>query len=284
MQKRTMPIHIKLMGALLTLLGSAWPALAAFLAYKIWFSTPRYKESKRESEWRELAKTETLTIAGKKVVLYRWGAITPGYVLMLHGWSGRASQLGAFVNPINRHGMGVISFDAPGHGASQGDKTSIFEIANVVNEMIKKYGAPRAIIAHSFGCMVAALAIRKYQLTIDKLVTISCPTDTRFLIAGFAIHFRLNEKVMKLFNARLNEDFGEGLYARTSADKNLKQVETNLLVVHDKEDRIVDWRQGEKLAKAIPDSQTYYTEKLGHQRLLRDKKLIERVSGFIFND
>ena len=267
------------MGALLT-----WPALSAYLAYKIWFSSPRYKESKRESEWRELATTETLNIADKKVVIYRWGAITPGYVLMLHGWSGRASQLGAFVNTINRHGIGMISFDAPGHGASEGDKTNIFEIANVVNEIIKKYGAPRAIIAHSFGCMVAALAMRKYQLTINKLVTISCPTDTRFLIAGFAIHFRLNEKVMKRFNARLCKDFGDDLYTRTAADKNLKQVDTNLLVVHDKEDRIVNWRQGEKLAKAIPGSQTYYTEKLGHQRLLRDKKLIERVSGFIFND
>jgi len=284
MAKRKMQIHIIIMGALLTWLGSLWPALSSYLAYKIWFSTPRYKESKREKIWRELASQETLIIAGKKVVIYKWGAITPGYILTLHGWSGRASQLGAFINPINSQGIGVISFDAPGHGASEGHKTNIFEIANVVNELVKKYGAPRAIIAHSFGCMVAGLAMRKYRLAVTKLVAISCPTDTRFLTAGFAIHFRLNEKVMSRFNQRLFKDFGDDLYARTATDKNLKQLDINLLVVHDKEDRIVNWRQGEKLAKAIPGAQTYYTEKLGHQRLLRDKKLIERVSGFIFND
>ena len=281
MKKRKMPFHITIMGAMLSWLGSVWPAVSSYFAYSIWFSTPRYRESKREKVWRELAITETLTIAGKKIVIYKWGANTPGYVLLLHGWSGRGPQLGAFVNPVNRQGLGVISFDAPGHGASEGNKTNIFEIANVVEELIKKYGTPRAIIAHSFGCMVAALAIHKYKLEVPRLVTISCPTDSRYLVAGFAIHFNLNEKVMARFNDRLRKQFGDDLYTQTAADKNLKSKSIKLLVVHDKEDGIVNWRQSEKLAKAVADSRTFYTENLGHQHILRDKEVIERVSDFI---
>lgn len=284
MKKRKMPFHITVMGALLSWLGSVWPTLASYLAYNIWFSTPRYKESRREKVWRELATTETLIIAGKKIVVYKWGASTPGYVLLLHGWSGRGPQLGAFINPINRQGLAVISFDAPGHGASEGNKTTIFEIINVVSEVVKKYGVPHAIIAHSFGCMTAALAIRQYKLSVPRLVTISCPTDSRYLVDGFAIHFRLNEKVMSRFNQRLIKEFGEDLYVKTAADENLKQAPINLLVIHDQEDGIVSWHQSEKLARAVPGAKTFYTQKLGHQRLLRDDKVLERVSDFIFEE
>jgi len=281
MKKRKMPLHITIMGAMLSWLGSVWPAVSSYFAYSIWFSSPRYRESKREKVWRELAITETLIIAGKKIVTYKWGATTPGYILLLHGWSGRGPQPGAFVNPVNRQGLGVISFDAPGHGASEGNKTNIFEIANVVDEVIKKYGTPRAIIAHSFGCMVAALAIRKYELSVPKLVTISCPTDSRYLVAGFAIHFNLNEKVMARFNDRFHKEFGDDIYVQTAADNNLKQVPIDLLVVHDREDKVVSWRQSEKLVKAVPGAKSFYTENLGHQHLLRDKEVIERVSDFI---
>lgn len=281
MKKRKMPLHITVMGGLLSLVGSIWPALTSYFAYRIWFSTPRYKESRREKIWRNSALTESLNFAGKKIIVYRWGTSQQDYVLLIHGWSGRGPQMGAFVDPINEQGLGVVSFDAPGHGASEGHKTNIFEIASVVNEIVKKYGTPRAIISHSFGCMVAALAIRTYQIPVGKLVTISCPTDTRYLVAGFAIHFNLNEKVMSLFNKKLYRQFGEDLYEKTSANNNLQGTVINLLLVHDKDDQIVSWRQSEKLAEVVSGAKTYYTNKLGHQRLLRDEKVIQQVTEFI---
>ncbi|MGD8926162.1 MAG: alpha/beta hydrolase [Thioalkalispiraceae bacterium] len=281
MKKRKMPVHIKLMGALLSVTGSIWPWLSCSLAYRIWFSTPRYSESKRESIWRKSAETETVKINHNKIAIYRWGETDRGYVLLLHGWSGRASQLGSFIDPVKILGLGVVSFDAPGHGNSDGHVTNIFEIKDVVCEIVKKYGVPEAIIAHSFGCLVAALSIKELKLPIKKLVMISSPTDSNYLITGFANHFRLNEKVMTLFNKKLRQQFGNDVYERISADKNLKDLPLKLLVIHDKQDRIVLWRQSEKLARAIPGAETYYTNKLGHQRLLRDEQLIKRVMQFL---
>lgn len=282
MKQRKMPWHVWTMGALLTWLGSLWPALSSYLAYRIWFSSPRYKESKRESIWRDKAQSEMLNSSGnKKIVIYKWNNSAPDYVLLIHGWSGRGLQMGAFADPITKQARGVISFDAPGHGASEGHQTNIFEIASVVNDIVTKYGTPSAIIAHSFGCMVAPLAISKYQLPVNKLVTISCPTETRYLVAGFARHFKLNEKVMSGFNDRLYKKFGKDIYEKTSAAQNLKGTTAKLLVVHDKDDQIVSWRQSEKLARVIPDTKTYYTTKLGHLRLLRDEKLIQQVMEFL---
>ena len=283
MQQRIMPWHIWLMGALLSVLGSRWPALSAYLAYRIWFSSPRYKPSKLESIWEEQAEVITQVIAGKKLVSYHWGESKPGYVLLIHGWSGRGLQMGCFAEPLMQQGLGVISFDAPGHGASEGYQTNIIELANAVHELVKSYGQPRAIIAHSFGCMVAALAIREHQIPIEKLVTISCPTETRYLIKGFARYFKLNQKVLSHFNAKLFNQFGEDIFERTAADQNIKIAGVKLMVVHDKDDQIVSWRQSEKLADRVPGATTYYTSKLGHLRLLRDQDLIKQVMEFINN-
>ena len=283
MKKRKMPWLVNLMGGILSLSGSLWPALTSYFAYRVWISSPRYKESRREKVWRNAASTDTLLIAGKKIVIYQWGELTEDYVLLIHGWSGRASQLGAFVDPVNRQGRAVISFDAPGHGESQGDETTIFEIADVVDHIVKQYGTPSTIIAHSFGCMVAAFAIREYSIPVKKLITISCPTDTGYLIAGFAIHFRLSEKVMEQFNNRLIQRFGKDMYVKTSADKNLAGLPVKLLAVHDKNDQIVKWQQSEKLTSAVTGAQTYFTHDLGHQSLLRDEGVINRVMRFIFN-
>ena len=261
--------------------GIVWPRLAAYFAYRIWFKTPRYPVAKRELSWLKLAISDVKIIDGRRISILRWGALTPGYVLLLHGWSGRGSQLGSFVNPVNSKGLGIISFDAPGHGRSDGKSTNIYQIASVINELVNQYGLPKAIIAHSFGGMAAALAIRKYQLAVDKLVTISCPNDPYYLVKGFRHYLNLNDKVMKIFNQMLYKDFGEMIYDDISADKNLPSTSVKLLVVHDKDDKIVCWRQSEKLHCAVAGSDVKYTKGLGHSRILRDKDVIAGILEFI---
>ncbi len=281
MKSSRFPIIVQLMRVCFKWLGMVWPWLGAYFAYRIWFKTPRYPSSKREMTWYKLALYDVKIIDGRKISILRWGATTPGYILLLHGWSGRGSQLGSFVNPINSKGLGVISFDAPGHGRSDGRSTNIYQIASVINELVNQYGRPKAIIAHSFGGMAAALAIRKYQLPISKLVTISCPNDPYYLIEGFRRYLNLNDKVMKIFNQMLYKEFGETIYDDISADKNIPFTSVKLLVVHDKEDRIVSWRQSEKLHFSVAGSVVKYTKGLGHSRILRDKTVIEDILKFI---
>jgi len=262
-------------------LGKVWPEIVAYFAYRIWFKSPRYPVSKREQKWCELSLQDFYSIVGRNISVLRWGASTPGYILLMHGWSGRAAQLGSFVNPINSKGLGVISFDAPGHGLSDGRSTNIYQIANVVNELVKKYGTPKAIIAHSFGGMAAALAIRKYQITTKKLVAISCPKDPYYLMKGFREYLNLNDQVMDIFNQKLFNEFSETIYDDISAENNLLQTSVDLLIVHDKEDKVVSWKQSDKLHSSLPGSTVLYTQGLGHSRILRDKKVIDRILDFV---
>ena len=42
--------------------------------------------------------------------------------LLLHGWSGRGTQLYTFAETLQKEGMEVITFDMPAHGKSLGKK------------------------------------------------------------------------------------------------------------------------------------------------------------------
>ena len=282
------PFYVRALRVAYKVLAIVWPSLGAQIAYKIWFRTPRYNESRREQTWRKLALSEAINIDGKKIAVYRWGAITPGYVLFIHGWSGRGVQLGGFVNSINHSGMGVISFDAPGHGFSDGNSTNLYEIANAANEIVKKYGPPKAIIAHSFGCLVSAFLIRKYYLPTEKLVTISCPKKSMYLVFAYQTYFQIPDKIMKIFHNTIHENFSKDVYLDISTDQNLKKLDIDLLMIHDKDDRIVGWEQTQSLAddliKKEKSVETFYTNKLGHTRILRDKDVIAKAAGFITKD
>src|SRR5882724_4574089 len=94
------------------------PALAAELAAVAMFRTSRGRPGAWEAG--ASAGAERLLVDGSRGALsvLRWGK--GPLVVLVHGWNGRASQLGAFVEPLVRAGLQVVAFDAPGPGASAG--------------------------------------------------------------------------------------------------------------------------------------------------------------------
>jgi len=281
MKRRRLRLSVQIMRVLFRAVAAVWPGLAAAQVYRIWFKSPRYPESKREKMWREAASNPIYPIAGQAISVYQWGECTSGYVLLIHGWSGRGTQLAGFVDALRKVGLGVLSFDAPGHGRSEGTSTNIYQFANVVNELAKEYGVPTAIVSHSFGGMVAALAIQRYQLMVDKLVMISCPMDTHYLIAGYQRYLDFNDRVMKLFETKIFSNLSQTFYDDTLVEVNLKKHPLATFIIHDKEDRIVSYQQSEKISVALPDAKVLFTNGLGHARILRDKTVIKQVVEFI---
>ena len=275
------PPMIKLMRLAFAVLGVMAPPVAVAWAYKIWFRSPRYKVPKREIAWGGRARQIRIYSQFGRVMTYHWGDGDTPRVFLVHGWSGRGLQLGAFAAPLVEAGYSVTSFDAPGHGQSDGHATSIFQIAEVLRQIVLEAKQPHAIIAHSYGCMVSAYALRNYQLGIHKLVAISSPTTPQYLIEGFVETFQFNSRVTDGFIAELKMEFGEDVLERISADKNLEDWSGKLLVIHDKDDAIVHWQHGEQLAQACRQSKTLYTSSLGHRSILGNPGVISASINFI---
>ena len=99
-------------------------------------------------------------------------------VLLVHGWNGRATQLGAFVEPLLARGYRVVAFDAIGHGESAGKQSSLPEFANCIRQIADELGGVYAIVAHSLGGAATTFALA-YGLRAERLVYVSHPPPIR---------------------------------------------------------------------------------------------------------
>lgn len=260
-----------------SLLSTAW---AARRAYRVWFRTPRFNTPPREARWLATAQTIYLPHRYGPLALYQWGE-GQQTVLLLHGWSGRGSQMGAFAEPLVKAGYRVIAMDAPGHGQSPGNRTTLFKISEALLAVANHYAPIKAVIAHSFGAFVLTYTLRYANLKIDKAVCISTPGRTEFLIDSFCDSLQLNHRVKQRFLAYFERDFGEDIWQRMSIQNNVGQLPQPALIIHDKHDREVPSELSEKLAAYWPAARLYLTEGLGHRRVLRNKEVIRTVVEFI---
>jgi pimeloyl-ACP methyl ester carboxylesterase len=281
MAQARVPIKLILAREAYRVLGLVAPRIAANWAYRQWYATRRFRESEHDMRWRKQAQLQMLDYVHGKVAVYRWGDEDKPVVLCVHGWNGRASQFATMLPALLKAGYQVVAFDAPGHGKSEGNSTNIFRISEVLKTVAGQYPSVQAIISHSFGGMVSAHAIKHHGIAAQKLIMIASPVSTRYLIDMFAQSMSISQRVMQRFDKMIRHEFGDDVYEKISVEQNLKNSELPILLVHDKQDTAVSWRNSERIAETALNAVAIYTEGHGHRRLLRDKKLIKKMVNFI---
>src|SRR3954463_12622524 len=160
------------------------PGLAAELAAVAMFRTSR----KNPSEWEAgvSAGAERLSVDGPHGPLHvlRWGK--GPLVVLVHGWNGRGSQLGAFVEPLVRTGLSVVAFDAPGHGDSRGHRLYLRDLADCIVDVARAVGPLHAIVAHSFGAAAVLLAHQRGAIDARRNVMLAPNVLIDDAVARFA--------------------------------------------------------------------------------------------------
>jgi pimeloyl-ACP methyl ester carboxylesterase len=269
---------LRMMRFLFASLGRIAPALMGRWAYRLWFRTRRFPESAAGRRIAGQAGRETLQVDGLPVAIYRWGA--GPMVLFVHGWSGRGSQVAAFVEPLLRAGFQVLAVDAPGHGETPGDSTNILECAAVLRAVEHAYGPLHGAITHSFGGMVLAYTMQ-HGLRVERVVSLSAPATVEFLVDGFAQTLSMPRAVIENLRRRMEQRFDNNFWARISTVNNVRNLTVPALVIHDANDVSVPWQQGEMIAAAWPGARFMKTQGLGHGRILRDHAVVEAAVAFI---
>lgn len=253
------------------------PGLAARIGLLLFRSTHRYALPRREEEWLDRATPVKLRLDGRGIAGWSWGEGPT--VLLMHGWHGRASQMGAFAAPLVEAGFRVVALDAPGHGASDGKLSSLPQFAGVVRLAAERFGPLRAVIAHSFGAAGTGWALHG-GLAAERLVFVAAPGDLHGYMGLFQELVGLSDRSLARMLAELERRFGvdwqEARYATTvAADA------TPMLVVHDAGDDETPIAGGRFIASAWPNGRLLETTGLGHRRILRDPEVIERVVEFL---
>ena len=258
-------------------LGPVFPGLMGGWAYRLWFRTRRYTGSVAEQSVAGNAEYTTLPVEGIPVAVYRWGA--GPVIVFVHGWSGRAIQVAAFVEPLTAAGYCVIAFDAPAHGKTPGGRTNILEFTSALKAIDASYGPLHGVITHSFGGMALAYALRQ-GVDAGRVVCLGAPARLEFLVERFARMLTLPDPVLTNLRSRLEKRFTANVWELMSTDSNARALTMPALIVHDRDDREVPWRQGKMIAAAWPGAQWLETRRLGHRGILRDAATVKAVVDF----
>jgi pimeloyl-ACP methyl ester carboxylesterase len=264
--------------------------LGAGLAERL-FTTPK-RHPRPERERAVLATGRPFTVdvllrsprwRGERtsVAAWRWGHGPT--VLLVHGWEGRGSQLGAFIEPLVAAGLSVVAFDAPAHGDSPRHRLYLTDHADAVVDVAAAIGPVHAIIAHSFGAAAVLLAHARGGVDAVRNVMIAPNALIEQAVQRFASAVGLDEVERTMFEHSLTASSGVGLPS-LRLDRLVGDRDAGLLVVHDRGDREVPFVHGDQLAATWPSAQLRVTEQLGHRRILRDPDVIAAAVEFVRHD
>jgi pimeloyl-ACP methyl ester carboxylesterase len=272
-----------LIGRLINAVDVVAPWLAGRAAFRL-FSRPRTRGKVRpaERDVHERAFIDSLTVNGNEVAVYRWGS-GERPVLLLHGWESRGSRFAAFVPALEALGLSPIAFDAPGHGQSGGNGTTILEYHAIVERLQEQFGAFHAIVAHSFGATCAFHALRR-GVAADRLVAISGLSEFEYLVDEFCRRLGLRPRLKRDLRRRIERFLAPEteIWARFSVPYDAAAVRTPLLVIHDEHDDVVGLTHAQRIAAAYPQTATLVTTRgLGHRRIMSEPAVVSATAEFL---
>jgi pimeloyl-ACP methyl ester carboxylesterase len=201
-------------------------------------------------------------------------------VLLVHGWGERASFLGAFIEPLVAAGFRVIGIDLPGHGKTSRGRTNIFELANVLNDVADQLDGIQGVVAHSMGGGVTAVAISD-GLDVNAVAFVAPASDFEHVMKKFESIFSLPTRAMKGLRRQIERRFGKDLWTRLNLQKLAVDFDIPALVVHDRNDNQIDVADSEALVAAWAEARFVITSGLGHDKIVRDPRVVEEVRAFL---
>lgn len=253
------------------------------------FCTPPYMEiTKFDFKAIKSAEKTYIDFEEMKIPVYSWGKGKK--VLLVHGWGSRASHMKFLAQIIANAGFNVFAFDAPAH-SSDTDKPSkelsnMFEFGRSISAVAKYLGEIHAVVGHSLGAiatiftMSGFLKLQGYNFSSKKIVLTSSPSTVESLVESFSKRNNLIEYEKESLKSGLEEEFDFNIsdYCVSNAVNNSLG---ELLVIHDKDDTDVPISDAYDFQKIISNATVYFTESLGHNKILFDRSVIKTILNFI---
>src|SRR3954465_4265191 len=227
------------------------PDLAGAWAERLFLTPP---QPKLEATALDLidARSSFLVHKGRNIAVWEWGwkSHDAPAVLLAHGWGGHAAQMRAFVFSLLAAGYRVIGFDQPAHGLSEGRLTSLVDFADVLATVAERHAPIEAVIAHSLGAAAASFALSR-GLAVKSAVLIAPPSDVAGYSRRFARWHWIPEPVRRSMQAAIEERYGVR-WEELEVERVAPRIQASALVIHDREDSVIPWRQGLRVARAWP--------------------------------
>lgn len=253
--------------------------LAAKFTFYLFMKPVKFKRPGREQMMYDKSLKEMLAIPslGKKVRVYQYGS-SAEKILLVHGWSGRGTQLFSIADYFLGKGLMSISFDGTAHGESEGKMSNMTEFIKIILEIDRQYGPFKYAVGHSLGGMALLNAVRE-GFSIEKGALVSSGNSIEGITKQFISRLGLKEKVAIFLKKELDKKLGDDS-EKLSAYMAAKEVDIPVLVVHDTDDQDVKVACAHNIVQYLSKGEVYITEGLGHRRILNDTKVIKKIDQF----
>jgi len=255
------------------------PGLAAMAAEQLFVTVFRHKRPKREEAWAKGAAAISIPSPHGEIAAWVWGT-GPKTVLLVHGWAGRGLQLGALVAPLVAAGHRVVAYDGPAHGASPGRRTNLFKLTECVVAVADAVGPLSGVIAHSLGTTAVLLAASRHDFDPGRFVAISPVARTTTMTRHFGRMTGFSPVVLEKMRVRLERSLGF-CWDEIEPLRLASTLDTESLVVHDRDDCELPASEGQALASTLPAAGWLLTAGHGHLRILRDPVVVAAATDFI---
>lgn len=260
-------------------LGTVSPRVAGRVAFELYHTPRSFRPRPHEVEVLRDARRFSIPLGGAPLAAYEWGRGERTVVLM-HGWEGRAGQLGAFVSPLVAGGFRVVAFDGPAHGSSPGRRADTEGFAAGLLETQKRCGPLYAAIAHSMGA-TSVMYAQGQGLRLERAVFLAPMALSTEPLRKFVAIAGIVPAVERDLRRRIELAYGKEVWRRFELPTLVGRPTASLLVLHDRNDRDVSFNEGEALAAAWPSAELVLTSGLGHRRILRDADVVRRAIDFV---
>ena len=271
------PIPVRCFAKTLELISSR---LASFFGIRLFITPVNFPIPKREQYMLKSAQKKRLQIPEikKEIEILSYG-YSKKKVLLVHGWSGRSTQLFAFADKLLENGFMVISFDGPAHGKSTGRTTMMPEFLKTIEKINTTFGPFEAAIGHSFGATSLYNAAATF-LGIKTFIAIGSGDRISDIISNFAKNLYLKEKSAKKIQSGLEKKWVIHLDDFSSSNV-AKKIKIPVLVVHDKTDGDVPVSCAYKIRQNLEKGSLFITNGLGHTKILRNNEVVHKSIKFI---
>ena len=209
--------------------------------------------------------------------------------ILVHGWAGWWQQLSAQVEPLLAAGYRVVAYDAPSHGSSPpgqyGPRSSrVMELADAYAAVARHHGSPDLVVAHSIGAMATLWAARERGIVSEAYAFLAAAASVHPMVDFFrhtlALGPRTPGRVVQRVERRIGHRFAD--FEAPVLIRALQSIRPAppLLAIHDRRDRMTPPQGTVDIGRVWPGSETVLTDGLGHNRLLREDSVVERVARF----
>lgn len=291
---------LRLIRPLVHLSSLVAPRTAGRLAFKAFCTPPRRKQ--RSPQNGSAVKTAQSRLAGaeRHAIPYPCGSVTAYVfepdgatefeapaptVLLLHGWTSEAAFMTAFVAPLTEAGFRVVAYDLPAHGNSTGSELNIPLGVASLAAVARAFAPIHAIVSHSFGGAIALAALAdsvpgQPAVAASRLAMIAAPSSMTQITRQFGATIGLGRRGQAALERRIHVVAGTPVESFEGRDQ-LAKIARPTLLVHCRDDRELEFRHAEALAKAGPFVTLEPVKGLGHRRILQARAVVESVTRFV---